>query len=78
MVSLVNLVLVDFQDILTELNDILKRTLASAQIPSRLEPVGLSYEDNKRPDGMTLIPWSNGRILSWDATCYGDRDIRDI
>lgn len=52
-----------------ELNDILKRALASAQVPSRLEPVGLCHENNKRPDGMTLIPWANGKILSWDATC---------
>jgi hypothetical protein len=47
----------------------LKRALASAQIPSRLELIGLSYDNNKRPDGMALIPWSNGQILSWDATC---------
>lgn len=52
-----------------ELNDIIKRALASAQIPSRLEPVGLDHNSRKHPDGMTLIPWSNGQILAWDATC---------
>jgi len=53
-----------------EFNDIVKRSLASACVPSRLEPIGLDYNSNKRPDGMTLTPWSNGQILSWDATCW--------
>ena len=52
-----------------EFNDIFKRALSSAYIPSRLEPIGLDYKSKKRPDGMTLTPWSNGQILSWDATC---------
>ena len=26
-------------------------------------------EDNKRPDGKTLIPWHQGRSLAWDVTC---------
>lgn len=51
-----------------ELNDIFKRALASVQIPSRMEPVVLSYNDNKRSDFVTLIPWSNNKVL-WDATC---------
>jgi len=52
-----------------EFNDTIKRSLASARIPARLEPQGLSNENNDHPDGMTLIPWANGKILSWDATC---------
>ena len=50
-------------------NDIIHRTLSSAGIPSRLEPPGLSRSDGKRPDRVTLAPWSSGRPLVWDATC---------
>jgi len=25
--------------------------------------------DGKRPDGLTLMPWANGRCLLWDFTC---------
>ena len=50
-------------------NDILYRTLASAYIPSRLAPSDLNRSDGKRPDGVTMIPWKNGRLLVWDTTC---------
>ena len=52
-----------------ELNDIIHRSLVSAKVPSRIEPTGLLRLDSKRPDGMTIIPWSSGRLLVWDATC---------
>ena len=51
------------------MNNIIHRTLSAAGVPSRLEPPGLSRLDGKRPDGMTLVPWSSGRLLVWDATC---------
>ena len=41
----------------------------SAKVPSRLEPADLLGSDGKRPDGMTITPWSRGRLLVWDATC---------
>ena len=41
----------------------------SAGFPSILEPVGTCREDGKRPDGLTLIPWKDGKCLLWDATC---------
>ena len=45
------------------LNTIIKQALASAHIPSILEPQGLVRSDNKRPDGLTIIPWANGHPL---------------
>ena len=50
-------------------NDLIKRALASASVPSMLEPSSLSREDGKRPDGLTILPWANGRCLIWDVTC---------
>ena len=52
------------------MNEILKRTFNLAEVPSKLEPEGLCRDDGKRPDGMTLVPWSHGQILVWDATCW--------
>ncbi|CAH2268951.1 jg6978 [Pararge aegeria aegeria] len=51
------------------INDIIRRSLATAHVPAVLEPIGLARSDGKRPDGMTLIPWRLGRSLVWDATC---------
>ena len=53
----------------TALNDIFKRALSAAHMPSRLEPTGLLRSDGKRPDGVTLAPWKSGQLLVWDATC---------
>ena len=50
-------------------NDIIHRSLASAKVPSHLEPNHLYRSDGKRPDGITLIPWERGKVLVWDATC---------
>ena len=50
------------------LNDIIHRALVSAGVPSVLEPRGLTSSDERRPDGMTMIPWSEDRCLAWDAT----------
>ena len=32
------------------------------------EPVGLSYDDGKRPDRATLIQWARGKADAWDVT----------
>ena len=53
----------------SSINDILHRALSSAKVPSRLEPSGLTRSDGKRPDGVTVVPWRNGKLLIWDATC---------
>ena len=33
-----------------------------------MEPTGLSRSDGKRPDGLTLVPWSAGKSIIWDVT----------
>ena len=50
-------------------NDIVHHAMSAAHLPSWLEPTGLSCSNGKRPDGVTLVPWKNGRLLVWDATC---------
>ena len=50
------------------INDIIHRALTSAKIPSRLEPTHLSF-NGSRPDGVTMVPWTRGKCLAWDATC---------
>lgn len=50
-------------------NDLIKRALVSANVPAMLEPTSLSRDDGKRPDGLTVLPWANGRCLVWDFTC---------
>ena len=51
------------------LNQIFNRSLTSARRNNTLEPIGLSRDDGKRPDGVTLTPWSKGKRLVWDVTC---------
>ena len=43
-------------------------TLVRAEIPAVKEPKGLSRDDGKRPDGLTLVPWQSGRSATWDVT----------
>jgi hypothetical protein len=50
------------------LNDTIFRALTTAGIPSSKEPAGLTRTDGKRPDGVTLIPWKQGKSLAWDVT----------
>ena len=50
------------------LNDLLARAFASAAIPVAKEPLGLSGADGKRPDGLTMVPWREGKPLTWDVT----------
>ena len=51
-----------------QLNDLIYRALRQADVPAAKEPSGLSRTDGKRPDGLTLIPWQQGRCLTWDVT----------
>ena len=51
------------------MNDVVKRALLRAGLPSVLEPPGLDRGDGSRPDGITVFPFSRGRSLVWDCTC---------
>ena len=51
------------------MNDVIKRALQKAGLPSVLEPPGLDRGDGSRPDGITVFPFSGGRSLIWDCTC---------
>ena len=37
--------------------------LSAADNPSSKEPQGLCRSDEKRPDGLTLVPWQSGKSL---------------
>ena len=52
------------------LNTLIKHALAACNIPAVLEPQGLSRLDNKRPDGLTIVPWEKGCSLVWDVTVW--------
>jgi len=47
-------------------DDLIKRALASANVPSVLEPIALSRDNGKRPEDLTVQP---GRCMICDFTC---------
>jgi hypothetical protein len=49
-------------------NDLIWRAMSSAGVPSTKEPSGLLRDDGKRPDGLSLIPWTQGKPVTWDVT----------
>ena len=49
-------------------NDIIWRAVKRAKVPAHKEPTGLVLQNGKRPDDVTLIPWSRGKALAWDVT----------
>ena len=50
-------------------NDTVFRAFSRAGIPSVREPTGLILTSSLRLDGATIIPWTDGKCLAWDATC---------
>ena len=51
------------------MNDVVKRALQKAGLPSVLEPPGLDRGDGSHPDSITVFSFSGGRNLVWDCTC---------
>ena len=51
-----------------QVNDLIKRALVQGKVPAVTEPSGLSRNDGKRPDGLSLITWKLGKCLIWDFT----------
>ena len=51
------------------MNDVVKRALQKAGLPSVFEPPGLDRGDGSRSDGITVFPFSGGRSLVWDCAC---------
>ena len=37
-------------------------------MPAVKEPISLMRDDNKRPDGTTLLSWARAKPMSWDVT----------
>ena len=52
----------------SKLNALIKQSLSSTHIPSVLEPRHLYRTHQKRPDGLTLVPWAVGKHFLWDVT----------
>jgi len=50
------------------LNDLIARSFSAGGVSIIKEPTGLSRSDGKRPDGLSLVPWQNGKALCWDVT----------
>ena len=51
------------------LNSLIKQTLRSLNWPSTIEPRGLYRTNDKRSDGVTMIPWEIG--LTGCLECHG-------
>jgi len=51
------------------IRDILWRSVKWAQIPATRGPTNLILQNGKRPDGSTLIPWSQGKPMPLRCHC---------
>jgi len=50
------------------INLLVRRALSKTGFPAIKEPNGLLRSNNKRPDGLAVIPWHDGRCATWDVT----------
>ena len=46
-------------------NNVIARAFVSAGVPVIKESISLARQDDKRPNGLMLIPWQRGRPLTW-------------
>ena len=54
--------------ITSSINNLVCRAMIRAEIPSVKEPNEPAWSDGKRPDGLTSIPWHEGRSATWNVT----------
>ena len=62
------------------MNDIIWRVIKQVEVLAMKEPVSLTLEDNKSPDGTIVLPWAKGNPLAWDVTVpdtYAESHIAD-
>ena len=52
----------------SNVNEIIQRAFHTAGIATIREPTGV-FVDDRRPDGITLLPQKKGKCLAWDFTC---------
>jgi len=52
-----------------DLNKEISNTLKKCGFNNRLEPPNFTQTHKLRPDGMTISPWSSGKLMIWDVTC---------
>jgi len=51
------------------INDLVAHAFTSADLPvTKKLPHGLTRSDGKRPDGLTMVPWKEGKPLTWNVT----------
>ncbi|XP_055339051.1 uncharacterized protein LOC129588725 isoform X2 [Paramacrobiotus metropolitanus] len=62
----------------SSLNEVIRRSLVTANTPAVLEPRGTSDVDERRPDGVSQLPWRNGRRLAWDVTCVDTLALSNV
>ena len=53
------------------LNALIAEGLSQAGVPLQREPQGLQLQDGRRPDGITVVPYAQGRPILWDVTVVG-------
>ena len=51
------------------LNDLIKWSLVTGGFYAARELPGVSKKDDRRPDGVWMIPGKIGKCLIWDFTC---------